>query len=89
MSNYTRSLLSQKYIDIAEKIKAFAFESPSNRGPVDPGYRIYLARCGKLFELDLRLHNLCNIYDFDNPDDFAEIEEELLEIEREVEKLTK
>lgn len=89
MSNYTRSLLSQKYIDIAEKIKAFAFKSPSNCGTVDPSYRVYLARCGKLFKLDLRLHNLCYIYDFDNPEDFTEIEEELLEIEKEVDKLTK
>ena len=89
MSNYTPSPLSQKYIDIVEKIKAFTFKSPSNSGIADPGYKSYLAKCGKLFELDMQLHDLCYTYDFDDPDHFAEIEEELLEIEKEVDKFTK
>ena len=89
MSSYTSSSLSQKYIDIVEKIKAFTFKSPSNCGIADPSYKCYLAKCGELFKLDLRLHDLCYTYDFDNPNHFAEIEEELLEIEQEVDKLTK
>ena len=89
MSSDSSSPLTQKYIDICEKIKAFTFKTPSNHGIADPSYTIYLAKCSELLKLDMRLHDLCYTYDFDNPDHFAEIEEELLEIEKEVDKLTK
>ena len=88
MSSYIPSPLSQKYIDIVEKIKAYTFQTPSNRGIADPSYKSYLARCSILFKLDMRLNDLCNTYDFYDPDDQASIEEALLEIEQEVDKLT-
>ena len=89
MSANTSSFLSEKYLEIIEKIKGFTFKSPSNRGIADPSYKSYLAKCSRLFSLDMQLNDLCNTYDFDDPDHFKEIEEVLFEIAQEVDKLVK
>ena len=89
MNDRITSPLSQKYNEIIEKIKAFTFTSPSNSGIYDPDYKVYLAKCCTLLNLDVQLNSLCYTYEFEDPDQYKEIEEELLDIEQEVDKLVK
>ncbi len=88
MSEVILNPYEMRALEITKKIKSFTFRSPSNKGVADPDYKVYLAICSKLFELDCNLHNLFYIYD-DLSDDEAvnELELRLLEIEQEVNKL--
>ena len=88
MAGFKMSPFGQKTIEIFEKIKAYTFLSPSNQGTVDPSYKSYLSRCSQLFQLDKQLSVLPYVYDFDDPEQFELIEEELLRIEQEVDRLT-
>lgn len=54
-----------KINQIRQKIKDFTKQQPTDLGELDFSYRIYLAKCAKLLEQDLRLVNIENLGLFD------------------------
>lgn len=68
-----------KWLEIQERIKAFTQQIPSNNGVGDPAYKSYLANCAKLYEIDIKLNDICNL-DLED----KEFTEELLKLEKEV-----
>lgn len=52
---------SVKFCEIRQRIKAFTKREPSDESLVDPSYKIYLAKCAKLYELDNELTDSVNL----------------------------
>lgn len=75
--------MNNQIFTIQQKIKDYTKEKPSDRGIADPAYKVYLANCSRLLELDVQLNSLQNMEYADT------VMVELLEsIEKEVNAIT-
>lgn len=75
--------MTNKILTIQQKIKDYTKEKPSDRGVADPAYKVYLANCSRLLELDVQLNALQNMEYADTVMDSM-----LSEIEQEVNTIT-
>lgn len=55
-----------KISTVRQKIKEFCRYQPSNSGPNDYTYKLYLVKCASLLQLDNRLTIIENTQDLDN-----------------------